>query len=166
MIDLQSFPNMGGAFLAMTIYGAASLFITGPIVGERMILKSEWHSRCPKLVLTDIQKSVAPQPLAAVNCDAVIGILMPEMRALCGPVDQITGDIERQRRSFESNRMANATKDTVSRCDCAAGLVLEASRTDLALHVGSLRLITPHDVKTLNSQLENALVAPLCAAKG
>jgi hypothetical protein len=165
MIDLQSFPATGGALLAVAIYGGVSLFITGPIVGERMIMKSEWPSRCSALVVAEAQQRAAPPPIASVDCDTVIGILMPELRALCEPVDQIAGDIERQQRNIEAQRLSYATKDTVSRCDCAAGLTLEENRTGLALHAGSLRLITPHGVKTLNSRLESALGAPLCAAK-
>ena len=103
-----------------------SLFITGPIVGERMILKSEWPSRCSALVVAEAQQRAAPPPMASVDCDTVIGILMPELRALCEPVDQITGELQRQQRNIESQRLSYATKDKVSRCGpVQAGLTLE-----------------------------------------
>lgn len=162
MIDLQSLPAKGGTLLALVLYGGLSLLVTGPLVGERMIVKSGWLAQCPALIEADAQQRSTPLPQAAINCDAVVDLLAPEMRGLCSPLDDILVGIDQQRRDLEAQRLARATAGATSRCSCAAALVLEENRTALGLHVGALRQITPHGVKTLTYQLESALTAPSC----
>lgn len=176
IFDSQSIPAAGGMVMAAALYAGAAYFIAGPVVGERLIEKSGWSDRCPRVIAQAAQRSAPTAPaMPKLDCSMIFGWFGPEGRAFCetngawfsdNPLSTVIEGLEEQARQEVQRHLRDATSGAASRCDCAASLALESSRTDFALHAGSLRLLTPHDVKTLDSALERALTAPLCAAKG
>ncbi|MCW2308837.1 hypothetical protein [Rhodobium gokarnense] len=70
------------------------------------------------------------------------------------------------KRAVRKKRMDYAASRAGSRCDCAVTMTLEKRRTDFALYAGTLRLVVPRSVKSLQSELKSALNSPECAAKG
>ena len=176
IFDAQSMPATGGTFMAAALYAAVSLFITGPVVGERMIIKSGWAAHCPALIERNVAVSEAPDmPMPELGCDAIFGWFGPDGQEYCdrhgdyidaNPLSRMIDDAARQKRALQAMRYDHATAGATSRCDCAASVALEENRTGLALYAGSLRLIAPHGVKTLQSGVERALTNPICAAKG
>ena len=62
-LDIQSMPAMGGTLVAALAYAGVSAFITGPLIGERMIEKSGWAQSCPTLI---VRAARAEEPDATV----------------------------------------------------------------------------------------------------
>lgn len=165
MMDFTSMPPVSGAMLSVAIYAALAVLVSGPMVGERMIARSGWAERCPELVAAAARQEADPPPLPGVDCGSLMGLVAPELRALCNPVDQMVGEVGRQQRELQTRRMHYASAGASSRCDCATGVALETNRTAFAMHAGSLRLITPQGLQALDSGLERALSGPICAAR-
>ncbi len=171
--QLSGFPLAGGALLAAGIYAGASLFITGPIVGERTIIKSGWAESCPRHIRDQAE---AHRPSAArmpnIDCAAVLGTIYgTQGEAFCRryggalPFGNLLGDLGRMQSDANQSRIARSASLATTRCDCAANVVLEERRSAFAIYAGSFRLITPRPVKALSSELDVALNSSSCAMK-
>lgn len=166
--DSSGLPLGGGLVLGLAAYAAASLFVTGQVIGERMIERSDWAEQCRALVRADIEaQQPAVPPVPEVDCEKLTGgfggLFGVDMRAICkmpGVGDAF--DAPRRLREAEAARISRAVAGAASRCDCAASLTLEEERIVFALHAGSVRLITPQPVKALEARLTRALHAPQC----
>lgn len=171
--QLSGFPLAGGALLAAGIYAGASLFVTGPIVGERTIIKSGWAESCPRHI-RDQAESRQPSvtKLPNIDCSAILGTVYGrEGEAFCRrygsalPFGNLLGDLGRMQGDANQSRIARAASMATTRCDCAANVVLEERRSAFAIYAGSLRLIAPRPIKALGSELDVALNSSSCAMK-
>lgn len=173
-LDPNSLPFSGGIILAGLIYAGASILITGPTIGERVIAKSDWLPRCERALHETIQlENPAPVSAPKPNCQNLLGAFFgSDGQALCGQLNgllnPITSQIEEQERRLAEanrNRIALAASRSSSRCTCAENVVLE-DRVPWALYVGSFRLVTPSAVRNLDEQLMSALSSPFCKMGG
>lgn len=173
--ESNGLPISGGVLIAGLLYAGASLFISGPVVGERMIAKSDWGRQCKVVLRTElVARAPAPTFTPKLDCNSIFGIFGKQGQALCrvhGNVlkipfaDQLKA-IQNQKRALQQKRLALAASKTGSRCDCAVSLTLEKRRVPLAIYAGSIRLVTPPAIKNLNSELMTALRSPQCEMKG
>ena len=171
----NNLPLSGGIIVAGFLYAGASLLVTGPVVGERLIEKSGWDKQCRAGIKADI---VSRQPAAStaprIDCSAILGSWMGrEGKAWCalygnqllGPLGDQLDARQRQLKEANQRRLSNALSKSTSRCSCAAALALEESRVSFGLYAGSIRLVSPLAIKNLKSTLTAALNAPLCSVK-
>lgn len=168
-------PIAGGVMFAGLLYAGASMFITGPVIGERTIEKSGWPATCASQIRANVEADKPAPPIRLPNlCGLIFGIYGRDGAAYCdmhghhfdNPANKILGGIEEQKRKVHERRLAHAASKAGSRCECAVTTTLEAQRVPLALYAGSLRLVTPPSVKALSSELTTALNSPRCAMKG
>jgi len=170
-------PLAGGMVLAGLIYAGISLFVTGPVIGERMIARSNWGPRCAAGIQAGARREEPAVPqLPNVGCMELFGGWFGRAGAeYCGvhghlfennPVNKALGAARDARRRAQQKRMDYAASNATSRCECAVTTTLEARRIPLALYAGTLRLVTPPPVRRLDSDLKAALNAPGCAMKG
>jgi hypothetical protein len=168
--DFSGLPFSGGILLAGLIYAGASMLITGPTIGERVIEKSDWLPRCERVLQeTIILENPAPVSTPRPDCSSLLGALFGADGAeFCGAysglLSPLTDQIERQERNLaEANqkRIELAASRSTSRCSCAENMALE-NRIPWALYAGSFRLVTPSAVRNLDGQLMSALSSPLC----
>lgn len=170
--DMNGLPIAGGAAVALILYAGVSLFVTGPLVGERTIEKSGWTQTCAHHVRHQAERT-QPSGLALpkLDCATILGNGFGRQgAAFCelyggGLPFAIIGEWQRQQGELRQSRIDHAGSSATTRCDCAVNTVLEDRRTALAVYAGSFRLITPKPVKTLPSELRLALGAPSCAMK-
>ncbi len=87
-IDPQSATAGGGAALALVLYAAGSMFVTGPLVVARSVEKSGWVLRCEKSVQDEVQSraGTSAQPPTIMSCDAILGSMDPRVRELMGEI--------------------------------------------------------------------------------
>ncbi len=172
--DFSGLPFSGGIVIAGLIYAGASMLITGPTIGERVIEKSNWAPRCERVLQeTTILENPAPVPAPLPDCSSLLGALFGADGAeFCGAygglLSPLTSQIEAQERKLadaNQKRIELAASQSASRCSCAQTLVLE-DRTSWALYAGSFRLVTPSAVRNLDGQLMSALSSPVCANGG
>ncbi len=174
--EASGIPVGGGTFVAAVIYTAASLFVTGPVVGERTIARSNWASQCKSVLRAQI-KSNAPQPAFTpkFDCNSILGLFGSQGKEVCRKhgnptfnlpmLDQLH-DFERRKNAVQRLRLAQAASQAGSRCECAISATLEKRRVALAIYAGSARLVTPPSVKHLKSELITTLHSQACALKG
>jgi len=172
--DPTSLPFTGGALAFGLLYAGVSLFITGPLVGERTIAKSGWAEQCEIAVLSGAESAnpLFDDIVPGLDCDSLIAPWFGEEGArFCQrhggefalPFVEKFQDQQRRR---EEMRLRDVTDGAASRCACAISYALESDRIPLAIHAGTLRLVTPHSVKNLSGELGAALSTPQCAMKG
>lgn len=172
LFDPLSFSNAGGAVLGVAAYAGLSFFITGPMVGERLIEKAGWTARCPELVRASAAQSrPSLQPRPSLDCAALGHVIGQEGARLCGLVNPlIRGDFiddgTEALHAFDRGKAERLAAQAADSCECAATLTARELQGDLALHAGTLRLVTPRPVRTLENTLQRSLGAPICAAKG
>ena len=174
--DPQTLPVGGGVLVAGLIYAGASYFVTGPLIGERMIAKSDWSQSCEVSLAAQIEtQRTPPKIIPKTDCSSLLGRWMPELNRLCqqygnpdfgGPTVEVLRQQESQRQEAEARRLAQVAANSGSRCSCATAVFVEEQRVSLALYAGSGRLITPAPIQNLKSSLTTALHAPLCALDG
>lgn len=167
-------PISGSILLSGLLYIGASIFILGPIVAERTIEKSDWNTQCKTALKTKIEASRKPRKfIPRTDCSSTLGLIMPELARLCkqygdpdlgGFVTKQLRQQERLRQEAEERRLALAASQSSSQCSCAASLV--AQDRIWAIHAGSLRIITPHQVNNLTAELSRALNSSHCAGRG
>lgn len=175
MFGENSLPLGGSVIVGLFAYAAVSAFVTGPMIGTRMIEQSGWHESCPAALRADIEAQVSPsQPIPRMDCQSMLGRFMPELGTFCrelgnpdfgGPMTGAMREQERLRREAEERRLSAAASRSASACSCAANVFLEEDRIAFALHAGSARLITPPEITSLESSLGRALRGPSCTAR-
>lgn len=172
-----SLPITGGALLAVLLYGATSLFVTGPLVGERMVEKLEWGAQCTRHLRAEVEAAEPPaRIMPQLGCNELLGSMFGQEGAwFCArhgsrftdnPVSRMLDATDRTARAAQQKRMHHAASKAGSRCECAVTTTLEARRVPFAIHAGSARLITPSSVRLLESELVSSLNTPACAMKG
>lgn len=176
MIDFNSLPVSGGLLVAGLLYGGASLLVTGPTVMERTVAKSGWASRCESFIRAEIKADEPEAPtIPKFGCNAFFGFYGRAGADYCrqhgrifdnNVLTQTLEAAQNAKRAARKKRMEYAVSRAGSRCDCAVTTTLEKRRTDFALYAGTLRLVVPKSVKSLQSELKSALNSPECAAKG
>lgn len=171
--DTANLPIAGGALFGAVAYSVFSLFVTGPLVGERMTSKSGWAQMCVRQVTIEAERRDPPASRApSLTCQGTLGVLYGgEGERFChrhGHIfDLPFGGVEairRQTDELRQSRVAAAAAQAPDRCSCAAASVVENRRVDFALHTGSLRFVTPTPIKNLRAELSAALRSPVCAA--
>ncbi|ABS65498.1 hypothetical protein Xaut_0240 [Xanthobacter versatilis] len=175
MFDMSNLPLSGGLLGAAALYAGLSLFVTGPLVGERMVEKMDWAGTCAAQIRTaaEAQRPEAT-PSPRLDCGALLGgFLGRDGAKLCAaygplldPIGRAQDAAEAAKRSFDRQRLEHAAAGATTRCDCASATTLENRRVALALHAGSARFITPPSIRTLRSDLMTSLASPACALKG
>ena len=173
--DTSNLPISGIVVITFVTYAAISTFVTGQLIGDRMVETSDWGASCQSILRDEI--SVQQEPPAIIprtDCESVCGGFMPELGALCrqygnpdfgGPAAGALREQERARRAAEARRMEHAAANAGSSCECAASLFLEEERVALAIYAGSARMITPPAISALSNSLTRALNSPLCAMR-
>lgn len=174
--DTSGLPIAGGALMAALLYAGASVFITGPVIGERTIEKSNWASRCDGFIRAEITADEPEAPrIPKLGCSAIFGLYGRAGQEYCrvhghhfdnNILTQTLEAAQNAKQAARKKRMDYAASRAGSRCDCAVTMTLEKRRTDFALYAGTLRLVVPRSVKSLQSELKSALNSPECAAKG
>lgn len=171
MIDFGSMQIAGGALAASLFYAGASMFITGPLIGDRMIEKMDWAHQCARHIGDEAAQSASP-PVPNIGCNELFGMwLGREGTQLCGafdesPLGQSLQSAENAKRAMQEQRLDYAAARAGSRCECAVSVTLENRRLPFAIHAGTARLVTPPSVKMLKSELVSSLNSPSCTMKG
>jgi hypothetical protein len=169
-------PLAGGALMAALLYAGVSLFVTGPLVGERMVAKMDWPVQCEGHIRAGVE---ADRPVEATvpkfGCDEMIGMWFgTEGDRFCArhgdvfannPINRTLQAAEDAKREAQRRRMDYAASRAGSRCECAVTTTLENRRVPLALYAGTARLITPPSIKLLGSDLVASLNSAACAMK-
>jgi len=167
----NSLPVSGGIIVAGLIYAGVSMFVTGPVIGERTIARSNWNQQCKAVLKSEIvAQAPAPTFTPRLNCNAILGLFGGQGQALCRqygdrllPFTNQLQELQSRKQTFQQRRMSLAISQSKNRCDCAAALTLEQKRVPLAIYAGSIRLVSPPAIKNLKSELITALRSPRCA---
>lgn len=171
MFDFGSMPVTGGVLAAGLLYAGVSLFVTGPLVGERMTAKMDWAGQCAAHIKAEVDRS-ADLAMPTLGCNELFGVwLGREGAQLCGafedsPIGQTLQSVENAKRDAQKRRFDYAASRAGSRCECAVTMTLENRRVPFAIYAGSARMITPPSVRLLESDLISSLNNPSCAVKG
>lgn len=172
-LDLQN-PLAGGrtAFAGL-LYIGASLYVTGPLVGERTIARSAWDTACQALQRAELVGPETPRAFTPkFDCRSLLSWFGSEGRAVCDNHGNPTFDLpgldaleahRRHLREFQHAQLERKLADSKSRCGCAVTVTLERQRTSFALYAGTARLVTPPAIRNLSSELHSSLRSPLCA---
>lgn len=174
MYDLQNTGAGGGIIIAALLYAGACLYITGPLVAERMAEKSGWLKSCARQLKSDLQDRADLQAQTApqLECGALLGGLSPQLRgfiemyggrAACRMLEE-KNRISRRALNLQEKRISAALNHADARCACALGTFIDTHRSELAIYAASARLITPGVISNMNGQLHSALGAPACTA--
>lgn len=168
-LDLQS-PLSGGSMTAWAaVYTAISLYVTGPLVGERTIERLGWMEGCTR-ALTQHSTSSAPTT-TPLTCQTLLGWMGDEAATLCQhygnpALPDMSGLAGRaKQRGADAERWLGLRETSGSRCRCAINLTLSRERTAFALYAGSARMIAPAPVRTLTQVLETSLNSAPCAGR-
>ena len=175
--DNGSLPITGGALLAAALYAGTSLFITGPLVGERMVAKLDWDAQCVRNIRAELE-AIEPPIVSTprLGCNEMFGWMFgAEGTQFCNrhgnifsdnPLNRMLEGADNAQREAQQRRMDYAASRAGSRCECAVTTTLETRRIPFAIHAGSVRLITPSSVRLLESDLASSLNTPACAMRG
>lgn len=175
MMSDSSLPIGGSTLIAGLLYAGASMFITGPLIGERMVDRSNWSTSCQRVIANAAERENPSQPRVTVPiCQLTFGLLGRDGQAywdrygrgMNGAVNGPLSHIQEQRERVRREALERATENSESRCGCAAAAALEENRVAFALHAGSLRLVTPPAVKRLEATLQASLGSGYCRMEG
>ena len=172
--DVNTLPGGGALIVTGLIYAGVSAFVTGPVIGQRVIIKSGWAEQCKISLQAQIStKEPAPTFPPTIGCKSLFGWYGDQGAAFCRRygdrfklpfMDQLAAHQRRLKQARE-RRLTMAASSAPTRCACAASLTLEKQRVSFAIYAGSIRLITPTPIKNLRAALTSALHSPLCAQK-
>ncbi len=169
--EANGWPISAGSMIAIALYGGSALYITGPTVAERTVRKSDWLAQCERSVAKHaevreepVTKQIIPNmmqctivmkrnPLIAHYCDMAEQVILQKLRAQQALIDQ------------RKERIAAAASKAGSRCECALSVSSEQDRIDWAIYAGSLRLVTPNNVRSRDARMSVALSSPSCNMK-
>ncbi len=176
MFSPESLPVAGGTFLAGLLYAGVSMFITGPMIGERMVERLEWGSQCARYIEAEHADAEAPVSVAPkIDCNSIFMIFGREGEEFCAvhgdtidnnPISKSIEAAENAKRELQSKRMELAAERADSRCDCAVSTTLEQRRVQFAVFAASARAIEPTSVRMLESDLVTSLNSAPCAMRG
>ncbi len=169
-------PVGGGVMLTALAYGAISLFVTGPLVGERMIAKSGWEDECRAGLVRAIeaeQRASVPA-IPDLDCETLFGTMFgAEGSRFCQRHGDFrlpfTDQLQAQKRRAEEavrRQLEGAAAKAGSQCSCAIARTLQDERVALAIAAGSLRLVVPRGASDLKVGLQSALGSDQCRMKG
>lgn len=171
-LDGNGMPLGGGLALAAIAYAALSLFATGPLIGDRIIERSNWPEQCrAELNAQIIEQAPSPEFRPRLDCNAFLGMFGAEGRQVCQhygnpefklPMQDQLEAHERRLRQAQARRLEARIARSGSRCGCAATVVLDEARVGFAIYAGSARLVTPPAVDDLDASLMSALRSPRC----
>ncbi|MCA1241462.1 hypothetical protein LC092_03315 [Stappia stellulata] len=171
--DGHGLPIAGGALVAALLYGLTSAFVTGPLVGARLIDKADWAPRCEAgLHVAAARRDPPAARLPKIGCNTIFGIFGRDGDAYCAvhghrfgrlPGADLLDQIQTQAEDARRKRLEHAASEAGTRCACAKTTLLEDKRIAFALHAGSLRLLTPPAVESLDAQLARTLASPACS---
>lgn len=173
----EGFPVTGSALVAGLSYALLSMFVTGPLIAERMVAKVNWPQKCERLISDEfVAASPPPRATPKLGCDALFGSFFGQEGAdFCdyygdafdnNPITQSADAIAQAERQAQEMRKDFAVARASSRCECAVTTTLEDRRIPFAIYGGSARLITPPSIRALSSDLEVNLNSAACAMKG
>ena len=174
--DTNALPLSGGIVIAGLLYAGVSVLVTGQVVGERTINKSNWEPQCHAALKSEIiAREPAPTFTPKFDCNSILGLFGAEGKKVCrrhgNPqfnfpmLDQLNAQ-KRRVQALQQKRLSFAASKIGSRCGCAMSVTLEKNRIPWAIYAGSIRTITPSAIKNVQFELETALRSPLCAMKG
>lgn len=168
--DTTNLPIGGGFLMAGLAYVGISMFVTGPVVGERTIAKSGWNARCQTALHSELAANQStPQFTPKIGCETIFGFYGEQGKAFCRRyggqfklpfLDQLEQH-KLKLHELKRKRLAVAASQTGSRCSCAVSVTL-ANRTPWAIYAGSIRLVMPPAIKNLNSELMTSLRSTYC----
>lgn len=173
MFDSQVSGLGGGVVIAGLIYAGASLYVTAPLVTQRIVEKSGWLAQCERSLLSEIETHRSSSSgLPPIDCQSLMRTLDPAMRQMIdafggGVACQMIDAKRHQQEAIErlrQQRMQSVADRAGSRCHCAVSSLIETKRLSLGLYAGSARLLEPALIKNLDGELTGALHAPHCAA--
>lgn len=158
LADVLSIPGAGGLAAAALLYGGVSLFVTGPLVGERTIERSGWQAACGR----GITQSAPLGFDATTDCSALLGLMFgSDGIAFCRRHGETLGSARRMINGLASSHPSTSG----SACGCAVREVLDSRRSEFTLHAGSMRLMTPRPLRDLDAELRGALASPPCSGR-
>lgn len=172
----QVIPPIGaGLFLTGAAYVAFATLVSGQVIGQRTMEKSDWIPRCEQaLVLATKQNAPNLQtPVPTPDCNSIIGIFAgPDGQQLCNimeplfqnPLADQIAEQNQKLKDAHNRRVEDTAERAVSQCTCAMNVQLE-DRMPWALYAGSARLITPSKIRNLDAELFDALSSPVCAGR-
>ncbi len=172
MFDTQGSMIGSGALIAGLIYAGTSMYVTGPLVTQRLVEKSGWLARCERNIKQEIGTSQSMSPaLPQIDCGAILRNLDPAMRRLIetfggGVACQMADAKRRQQEAlaeFKRQRLRNIASLAGSRCQCAVSTLTDTKRLSVGLYAGSARLIQPGIIRNLDGELTVALHGAYCA---
>lgn len=177
MFGNMELPVTGGVVLAGLAYCTVSLFMTGPLVGERLVAKMDWPKQCAAHIRAEAEaEQSASKPMPKLGCHEMIGGWFGnEGAAFCAshgaildksPISQSLQAADDAKREAQGKLLEFAAGRAASRCECAVTTTLENRRVAFAIHAGSARLVTPSSVKLLAGDLVSVLNSSACAMKG
>lgn len=173
MIDLSTLPISGGLIVGGLAWAGVSAFVLGPIVSDRTILNSGWHSSCETVLRRSVaERKPERQTRPRISCEQTVGILGPLGQDFCRNgggnmidllnIDPLAGQKEAARQR-EIERLERIADQAPGRCSCAASIVA-AERVTWGLSAGSARTLGGPD--DLQAELAEALHAPRCKRFG
>ncbi len=169
MINMDSLPISGSVIIATISYAAFTHFVSAPIIAERTLERSNWHTQCPaKLLITYQEQQPQTTTAPSLSCASLAGS-SSEFSQLChsferSPFGQLMNQTlaakREQLRLAKEQRLAAATQRAQSQCHCAEMVI--AKHPSWSLYAGSWRLITPAEIKSLNTTLYQAARSANC----
>lgn len=166
----------GGTIFALALWGAISLWGTGPGIAKRTIEFSGWQQQCEKAVIKQAQRShqSTAAPVPELNCSELYGALGKFGEAICkaGGHQALELALAKKRAVYEAaerKRQAlidEAASNAGTRCQCAISTTLEKNRISFGLYAGTFRIIEPVSVTNFRAELGTALGSPICSQKG
>lgn len=176
MLGDGNLPVSGGVALPALVYAAVSLFVTGPLIGERMIAKSGWEAQCRDGLVRamEAERRAATPALSDLDCWSLFGSLFgAEGQRFCDRygdfrlpfIDQFEAQ-KRRAEKLARQALERAADEAGSRCSCAIAKTLDEERVSLAIAAGSLRLVVPRGAADLKVGLQSALGSEQCRMKG
>lgn len=169
-LDGQSLVSGGSVTAWAAIYVVISLYVIGPMVGERTIERLGWIEKCSR-ALTQRAAPSSSQKTPPLNCQGLLGWMGDEARAFCQHYGNPTlpdmgglADLETSHRS-NAERWLGLNDGNASQCHCAANVTLSRERVAFALYAGSARMMSPAPVRTLSQELETSLNSAACTGR-
>ena len=169
-LDGQSLVSGGSVTAWAAIYVVISLYVTGPLVGERTIERLGWIENCSR-ALTHRAAPSPSQKTPPINCQALLGWMGDKAQSFCqhygNPTLPDIGGLAELQTANRSNaeRWLGLNDDNASQCHCAVNVTLSRERVAFALYAGSARVMSPSPVRTLSQELETSLNSAVCTGR-
>lgn len=135
-------------------YAVFSSEVSGPLMIDRELKKSGWHTSCQSALEADIRNWRGPGPLEMprLDCESTFGTIYGDQgKAFCDNVGNfkipIPGldairDQQDRAREAEQRRIQRAASNAPSACICAQDVFVSSERISVALYAASGRFGT------------------------